>query len=221
MRYFIVGDIHGMADHLSQIINMLDQTMVDDDIAVFCGDYIDRGVDSFQVVELLIAFEKRHKAIFLMGNHEVMLFQYLQGGSNERTLYLINGGGATIRSYTNQFGGLYIPESHKKILFSEKYYFEAETFIVVHAGLNPEYSEIKDNDPSEMIWIREKFYRAEKKWPKTIVFGHTPTHYIGMPLGVPYRDPLRNIIGIDTGAVYAGRLTCLEIPGMKLMQSLK
>jgi serine/threonine protein phosphatase 1 len=221
MRYYIVGDIHGMANHLENIIYALDNSMLKDDLAIFCGDYIDRGSASYQVVEMLLSFSSRCNAVFLMGNHEIMLRDFLGGGSAEHTLYMINGGGSTIRSYAAQFGSFYLPENHKSILFSDKFYYETEDFIVVHAGFNPEKNDIAENSLQEMTWIREKFYRSEKKWEKTIIFGHTPTHYIGMPIGVPFKDPSKNIVGIDTGAVYGGCLTCLVMPGMKTIQSFQ
>jgi serine/threonine protein phosphatase 1 len=42
-----------------------------------------------------------------------------------------------------------------------------------------------------------------------VIFGHTPLSY---PLIMP------NKIGIDTGAVLGGKLTCVELPAVKIHQ---
>lgn len=220
MRCFCIGDIHGMINPLSKLIDRIEDRIQPDDLTVFCGDYIDRGADGFDVVEKVLEYSKRHKTVFLTGNHEMMLRGYMQGASNDKALYMINGGRTTIRSYEKHFGEFYIPDEHKKVLFSDVYYYESDSFIVVHAGLNPYIEEPAENDPYEMVWIREEFYTAVKKWNKTIVFGHTPTHYLGSELGEVFEDESRNIIGIDTGAVYGGRLTCLVMPDRFIMQSV-
>jgi len=220
MRCFCVGDIHGMIKPLSDLMSKIEDRIQPDDVTIFCGDYIDRGAHSFEVVEKIISYSEKHKSIFLTGNHEMMLKGYLSGSSSDKALYMMNGGKITIRSYEKQFGDFFIPENHRKVLFSEIYYCEYDSFIVVHAGLNPYLDSPEDNDPYEMVWIREEFYTAPRRWDKTIVFGHTPTQYLGMQMGEVFEDDQKNIIGIDTGAVYGGRLTCLVMPDRFIIQSV-
>jgi serine/threonine protein phosphatase 1 len=219
MRTFIIGDIHGMRIDLQNLWTVLEPIITDKDTVVFCGDYIDRGPESFAVVEMLHAISQKHKTVFLTGNHEMMLADYLTG-KNEQ-LYFINGGRATVKSYTAEFGSFYIPEQHKNILFSNIYYYEGDDFIAVHAGFNSDYDDPFMTPREEMVWIREKFYRKNHRWKKTVIFGHTPTQYIGNQLGTVFRDEDKNIIGIDTGAVYGGRLTCLVWPDNKIIQSIR
>ena len=45
---------------------------------MFLGDYIDRGPDSRQTIDLLIERGRRHEAIFLKGNHEAFLLDVFQ-----------------------------------------------------------------------------------------------------------------------------------------------
>ena len=72
-------------------------------------------------------------------------------------------------------------------------------------GLPPGGSEAED-----LLWIREDFFAHPHDLPYTVVFGHTPQREVGFDL--PYK------IGIDTGLVYGGKLTCLEITEKKLFQ---
>ena len=65
------------------------------DQLVFIGDYIDRGRSSVEVVDYLIDLKKRiPDSIFLKGNHEDMLENYLDG--SDRFTYLLNGGQRTL-----------------------------------------------------------------------------------------------------------------------------
>jgi serine/threonine protein phosphatase 1 len=101
-RLYVVGDIHGCADELKIMLVHLEshESLSDDDLIVFIGDYIDRGPKSKQVIDELIAFHSRHpQAIFLRGNHEDMLLDFLGYEGTLGHSYLVNGGQATTQSY--------------------------------------------------------------------------------------------------------------------------
>jgi len=153
-----------------------------------------------------------------MGNHEVMLMEVL-AGTLPPEHYYYNGGKSTIKSYKESLGQFYIPESHKKILFSKQYYYQTDTFIAVHAGLNPDQGDPESNEPFDLVWIREQFFKRNLRWPKTIIFGHTPTFFIHRQKGEPYFDDKRNIIGLDTGAAYNGPITVMRFSDRRIYQS--
>ena len=69
---YAVGDIHGESEMLCELLAKL--PLVPGDRLVFVGDYVDRGPDSKNVVEKLIAFSKDHRCEFLLGNHESMFW---------------------------------------------------------------------------------------------------------------------------------------------------
>ena len=54
-----------------------------------------------------------------------------------------------------------------------------------------------------MLWIRNEFIANPHRLPYTVVFGHTPQREIFFDL--PGK------IGIDTGVVYGGKLSCIEL----------
>ena len=60
-----------------------------------------------------------------------------------------------------------------------------------------------EQDPDDLIWIREAFLDDEGPHPYVVVHGHTPES--SFPI-VRY-----NRIGIDTGAPYGGPLSCLVL----------
>ena len=102
-RIYAIGDIHGRVDLLAEMHDMIlaDSVAVRDRrlVVVYLGDYIDRGLDSRQVIELLIetplgGFESVH----LLGNHESWLLDFLSD-SRIGGAWLFNGGNATLYSY--------------------------------------------------------------------------------------------------------------------------
>ncbi len=78
MRYDFIGDIHGYAGLLEQILFKLgyqtegESYVVheEDCKVVFLGDYIDRGPQNRRVIEIARSMTEKGRAIALMGNHE-------------------------------------------------------------------------------------------------------------------------------------------------------
>jgi len=205
-KIFAIGDIHGCYEKLIALMNKAEVDL-NNDTLIFLGDYIDRGEKSFEVVEHLIGLKKRYANIILLkGNHEEMFMEYLSG--DDTYAFLMNGGLPTVESYMKQnffIDDITIPEEHLKFFNSLDLYFETDNYLFVHAGFR-EGVLIEDQKPEDMLWIREDFTKSDFDFGKQVVFGHTP---LPEPLIMP------NKIGIDTGAVYDNKLTCLELPAMK------
>jgi serine/threonine protein phosphatase 1 len=202
-RIYAVGDIHGCYEKLMALMDKLDIDF-DTDTLVFLGDYIDRGPSSFEVVEYLVALKKLFpKTVFLKGNHEEMLENYLSG--IDKMTYLVNGGQQTLDSYLSrprQPDDPLIPQEHLDFFNSLLLYYETENYIFVHAGLKIQVP-LEEQTVEDLLWIRNKFIQTKHDFGKQIVFGHTP-------LPEPLLQP--NKIGIDTGAVYGNKLTCVRLP---------
>ncbi|MGQ9843617.1 MAG: metallophosphoesterase family protein [Spirochaetota bacterium] len=215
--FYLIGDIHGYYNKLSALFGKIQKHITGNDIIIFLGDYIDRGPQSFEVIDFLIDLQKNYNTIFLRGNHESMFLNYLQG--KDISLFMFNGGQATIDSYIEILGSLRLPEGHKTFYNNLKLYYETDDFIALHAGLRPGIS-VELQSSYDMIWIREEFYLQQYHWPKLVVFGHTTTVNItGLHMNEIYDDIHKNIIGIDTGAAYGGPLTCLRLPDKIVFQS--
>lgn len=201
-RTFVVGDIHGCLDQLRRLMEKIDWDPGMDSL-IFVGDYIDRGENSKEVVDFILDLMDESPCIeCLMGNHESMFLQYISG--RDKDLYFMNGGLSTIRSYSRD-KGFFVPESHLDFYGSLKMYLELEDHFVVHAGFRPGRAP-EDQVSHDMLWIRDPFICSEHDFGKQVIFGHTP-----------FEKPLikKTKIGIDTGAVYGGGLTCLELNEMR------
>jgi serine/threonine protein phosphatase 1 len=206
-RTFAIGDIHGCADRLEALIARLEIDAQQDRL-IFIGDYIDRGPDSKGVIDRILGLKETiGNVICLLGNHEQMFINYYLH-DRDRELFLGNGGFSTLASYGFQRSGrdrpFRMPEPHLRFYQSLLPFYEAADHIFVHAGLRPGVP-LPEQDLDDLLWSRFEFIRSPCNFGKRVVFGHTP-------FSVPLVEP--NKIGIDTGAVYGGSLTCLELPGM-------
>jgi len=212
-KIFAVGDIHGCLTRLRDLMSRIEMDD-ENDTLVFIGDYIDRGKSSREVVDYVLELKNTHKnVVCLLGNHEQMFMNYLAG--RDEDMYLRNGGMQTLRSYEIFLTDGpakredKIPAQHRRFFESLLPYYETEKHVFVHAGLRSGLL-LKEQTPDDLLWIRYEFINAEDDFGKIVVFGHTP-----------FISPLieKNKIGIDTGAVYGGKLTCVELPGIKIIQA--
>ena len=95
--YIAIGDIHGEATKLREILSSISGKYKE---YIFLGDYVDRGLESKDVIESLLDFSKDNKCIFIKGNHERFLMDYFSGGDILK--YARVGGLETIYSYTKE-----------------------------------------------------------------------------------------------------------------------
>jgi len=208
-RSCIIGDIHGC---FKALVSLLAQVENRTDTMVFLVDYIDRGPDSKQVVELILQLKKdRPHVITLLGNHEYMLLNYLAGLDD--SVFLQVGGSQTLTSY-----GLpldmppadirsHIPQEHLSFFYDLPLLWEDRYGIYVHAGLQPGVH-LSRQTRGWCLWVRDEFIQSSYNFGKPVIFGHTV-----------FKKPLiqKNKIGIDTGAVYGKKLTALLLPEMKFV----
>jgi len=218
--YYFIGDIHGHFKRLEALFKKLAPRFSGEggDTVIFLGDYIDRGPHSYEVVDFLIHLSRidTFRSVFLKGNHEDMFLSFLEG-RDQGGSFLMNGGDATIRSYEVHEGRFHVPRRHMEFFRGLLRYYEGEDFIAVHAGLNPTIDTVEEQSEYDCVWIREAFYRAAKRWDKTVIFGHTPVPLIGHA-GPVYFDESRNIIGIDSGVIFGRPLVCLTWPDREVIR---
>lgn len=224
-RIYAIGDVHGRADLLTLLLLQIEVDIalhpISRPIAVFLGDYIDRGPDSKEVVDLLVMSGRTPEMVFLKGNHETFLLHFLKNATVLDT-WRQYGGLETLSSYglkppinpsldeqTRLAHDLAnaMPESHRRFFQTLKLSFVCGDFIFVHAGLRP-LIPIQQQTEDDLLWIRDDFLLWNKEFEKIVVHGHTP---------VLEPDIRFNRINIDTGAFATGRLTCMTIEAAEIM----
>lgn len=176
--HFVISDIHGCFYTLQKLLDQIYKLDKSPQI-VFVGDYVDRGLRSKQVVDLVIDLQLQG-AICLRGNHDDVLDQMLNSScesdlrhficaeltlSNIAAWWYQNGLGPTIQSYVPNVFDLEhfiqaVPLSHKQFFRSLKMHWEIDTHFACHGYLDPSQELPRKLDflPSslktDMLWSR-------------------------------------------------------------------
>lgn len=224
-RVYAVGDIHGRVDLLAalhdHILDDAAAATAGRKVLVYLGDYVDRGPCSFEVIDMLIeAPLEGFEIVHLKGNHEDFVLRFLAEGpeeDSEADTWFINGGEFTLLSYevpllTVPFGlaeletvrnafRAALPQSHREFFEGLKMFHVEGDYLFVHAGIRPGVP-LDEQDEEDLLWIREEFLYSDADLGHMVVHGHSPEVN-------PEVRP--NRIGIDTGAHYTDRLTCLVV----------
>ncbi|WP_191970204.1 metallophosphoesterase family protein [Methylobacterium planeticum] len=219
----MIGDIHGRADLLVQVLNSIAADLTDrpieEPVIIPLGDYVDRGLGSRTVLDILTAGSLPARCIALRGNHERMLLDFL--AEPDRGIdWIRNGGLETLHSYGIDIRavrrghgyGEAAAALHAKLQplhlgFLERTLAGCEIgdYFFCHAGVRPGIP-LSDQEEDDLLWIREPFLSAKHDFGKMIVHGHTPVDRPAI---------LHNRINIDTGAYISGKLTCLVLEGSR------
>ena len=73
-----IGDVHGCYTALKKYIDD-NGGIKDDEFYIFCGDYVDRGIENADVIKYLISIKDKKNVLMLEGNHERWLWLWANG----------------------------------------------------------------------------------------------------------------------------------------------
>ncbi|KAA3612774.1 MAG: fructose-bisphosphatase class III [Planctomycetota bacterium] len=231
---WVIGDIHGCAEELDQLMQKL--ALGPEDRLISLGDLYHRGPDPVGVLDLLAQVPKLD---LILGNHERTLLRRVRlmgeaaDGSDCGTLaenasvepeLLLGDGRTAIGPVPPDRAADLI-----RFLIGRSYYLEGraqdQAWVAVHAGLLPG-MRARDCHPEDLVRLRRlRRFRGAPYWyevyrgPELVLFGHTPspfprTHFSGGRLVA---------LGLDTGCVYGGSLTAyrLEDGEMEMVKANK
>jgi serine/threonine protein phosphatase 1 len=213
MRTVAIGDIHGCSQALRALLDAVQPGP--DDWVIALGDYVDRGPDSYGVIEQLLALHRTGRLIALRGNHEELMLVARE--SHEKLCSWRDcGGKQALASYSplGDAGKLVdVPDEHWHFL--EKVcidWHETDTHIFVHANVCPTLP--MDEQLSLMLrWgVLDRAHSAPHCSGKVLVCGHTQQRS-GLPLN------LGHLVCIDTWAYGDGWLTCLDVRTGRVWQA--
>jgi len=212
----VAGDVHGDAQRLQRLFEHFRGSQAR---VILVGDYINRGPNSREVVQLLLEEKGRRgdELVLLRGNHEESLLTFLNGGSLED--FARHGGLATIRSYiggsardaVSDFRRTF-PIEHLGLLQNTSLYYQNSSVLVSHAGfdVNNPY----DKSSKSLTYGDQRIFAHAGPWPRaTVVVGH----YIQRSL-LPLIT--ENLIAIDTGCgtIAGSPLTAMLLPERSVFQ---
>jgi hypothetical protein len=228
----IIGDVHGCATELEQLLAKLgyrvhwsgapgsarvDVVAPAGRRAIFVGDLVDRGPRSPDVLRIVMAMVAQGAAYAVPGNHDAKFVRWLDG----KTVALTHGLDRTAA----QFEG--VPKAFRtevRTFFNALpiyLWLDGGRLAVAHAGIKSEMLGQETGDVRRFCLYGEtsgetdKFglpiryhWAAEYRGNTSIVYGHTP---------VPDPDWVNNTICVDTGCCFGGKLSALRWPEREIV----
>lgn len=227
MRTLVIGDIHGGLRALHQVLERA--AVTPHDRLIFLGDYVDGWSQSPEVLDFLIELDQRFSCIFIRGNHDDLLSEWLEGSQNNQ-LWHEHGGASTVLAYESVSSA----SKQKHLEFLKKlqnYYLDEHNRLFVHAGFTNMNGVTFEHFPKLLYWDRTLWEMAvgldktltPEHWayPKRlthyaeIYVGHTPVTRIGKTIPVQ----MASIWNVDTGAAFKGPLTLMDVDSKRFWQS--
>lgn len=193
MTTAFIGDVHGCLEPLREVVERAREAA---STLVFLGDYVDRGHESREVIDYLVALaaDRSIKCRFLAGNHDEELLRVLDGG--ELDLLLRMGGARTVRSYVAQPYGNVGEQLRQAVPRAHVEFLRALERVAVLDGVQASH-EAQPNP--------EKLF--------------TVTGHDVQPSLEPRISARDAFIDTGCGTAAGGRLTCLLWPSLEWFQS--
>jgi serine/threonine protein phosphatase 1 len=217
LRVYAIGDVHGCAAAHAAILEMIAEDFAARPSAepwvVHLGDLIDRGPDNAGVLARVAAGSPLPgRLVNLRGNHEALFLEAMAAGGEAARHWRRQGGDACLadwgiakRSLPEEWAAK-IPPAQLAVLREEEVSLRLGGYFFVHAGLRPGLPLALQRE-EDLVWIREPFLSSTAMHEAVVVHGHTPKDEVVLR---------PNRIGIDTGAVYGGKLTALVLEDDRL-----
>lgn len=209
MNRFVIGDIHGRYTALKQVLAK-SRFNYNKDMLIVLGDIVDGGEDVYNVIEELL---KIKNLVYIFGNHDLWFIKHIENGWREE-IWLSQGGRNTLASYKGS-----VPITHQHFLNKGKYYYILDNMAFVHGGFIDGLG-IERTPKQDLVWdrslINEAMYRTINPFKKVFV-GHTTTQTYNKEEPIKFN----NLVMMDTGAGWNGRLSIMNIDTEEYWQSDK
>lgn len=227
--YAVVGDIHGCLDEFKILLERLGYIFNGNKIShpdpnyrlILVGDYIDKGPKVKETIEFI--YENKECFDIVIGNHENFVYNYINGNAGEASTDQ-----AVVDEY---FGTVHILKDDEQLrnkfieLFAlSKNFLIAPTFIVTHSPCEQKYlaklggysqkrqrnlrypsSDDYENKEEYVEKLEEALAFVKKESRRNL-----PYHFHGH-IAVDRVNVQKNIVNLDTGVVYGGKLTAAVV----------
>jgi len=203
--------VHGCLSLAQSLYEKLDA----EDQVIFVGDFVDRGEDSAGVLAWLRDLQQANpdRVTCLMGNHEVMMIEFLDDPARRGARWLSHGGLQTLASFgvpgaheimlPDEFIAISdqlkkaMPDGLEDWLRALPTSWSSGNLWVVHAGADPTVP-MSAQSEEVFLWSCRAFLGEARTDGQWVAHGHTV-------VDIPEQRSSR--ISTDTGAYHSGHLT--------------
>lgn len=127
-----IGDIHGCNTALQKYLSD-NGGIKDDEMYIFTGDYVDRGLENAEVVKFLISISDRKNVLMLEGNHERWLWLYANDCTGQSKEFELITRPALEEARIDKKD---IRQLYRKLGQCAYYKYGDNIYLVTHAGLS-------------------------------------------------------------------------------------
>lgn len=204
MKTYAIADLHGRFDLLEMAIASI-EAGADGGKVVFLGDYVDRGPQSRQIIDRLMAGPQKTgwQWICLRGNHEDIMVACCETVRLIGSWWIPNGGARTLMSYGAKVGddaidaAQNVPAAHLEWMKAlPRMHIDAHR-VFVHAGVDP-LKPLDQQDDQDLGWKLYDDDDGRGHGERHVVHGHH--QFEDGPILLAGRTDL------DTFAWFTGRL---------------
>jgi serine/threonine protein phosphatase 1 len=217
----VIGDVHGCYYTLKQLVEKIRNKYPD--IKIYCvGDLVDRGNNSFEVIEFVVA----EKIQFTIGNHDFMFYSNMRDPfSLMAKSWNYNGAETTLSSYTDKLDQM---DEHLDVIINSPLFFNLDDCFVSHAGISKSFKNnlpenfLSDDSSLKKILSNDLYNQNSIIWArgdllnigKLQVVGHTHRKEV-------FFDKDANALYIDTTAYGNNKLTSVIVDQNRLIDTLE
>lgn len=215
-----IGDVHGSYTVLKQYLDGAGG-IKDDEFYIFCGDYVDRGIENAEVVKFLLSIKDRSNVLLLEGNHEIHLRKYSHDERSYSKEFELNTKPALDKAGFNKKD---LRQLCRKFAQCAYYTYHGNTYLVTHGGLSTIPQNLTFVATDQMIHgvgryndveqVADAFFNTTDEHTYQI-FGHRNTK--GFDINVNPR-----VYDLEGQVEFGGCLRCIDIvPGGSITYEVK
>ena len=208
-RVHHIGDIHGCYTVLQDYLDTYGG-IKDDEAYIFCGDYIDRGIENADVLKFLISIKDKPNVIMLEGNHERWLWIYAHDGVGKSKEFELVTKPALIKA---EISTKDIRQLYRKFAQCAYYTYNGKTFLVTHGGISTlpkNLTFIATEQLIKGVGSYNDFEKIAETFVSTTsdnvyqIYGHRNTK--GLPIMINNR-----VFNLEGAVEFGGALRCVQV----------
>lgn len=203
-----IGDIHGCNTVLQDYLNS-NGGIKDDELYIFLGDYIDRGIENVEVLKYLLGIYQKPNVILLEGNHERWLWTWANDAVSKSKEFEL---ATRPQLDASDIDKRDIRKLYRKFAQCAYYTYHGKTVLVTHGGLSRMPENLTTISTRQLVhgagnyndcdYIAERFSKTS---PEILqIHGHRNTK------AMPFQT-YDNVVNLEGGVEFGRQLRCAQL----------